>query len=311
MACSHCHERKAVVVRARTREKVCRECFFELFEKEIHDLIVTSEMFHRGECVGVGVSGGKDSTVLIYVLDKLNKKYDYGVELVMLCVDEGIAGYRDKSIETVHLNQQILGLPLRIMSYDELFGITMDSVVRKIGLRGNCSYCGVFRRQALEKAAQEMGANCIVTGHNADDMAETIILNLLRGDTARFCRCTQSRTQHQVSESGMSSLSRCKPFKHTHQKDIVFYAYLKKLPYFTTECTYAPNASRGDARNLVKKVERIDPASIRNIIRAAEMFKLMDKNTTAGTCQNCAHPSSSPEGICSACRFLHKLRSIP
>lgn len=39
------------------------------------------------------------------------------------------------------------------------------------------SYCGVFRRQALEKGAIDMGANKICTGHNGDDVAETVLMN--------------------------------------------------------------------------------------------------------------------------------------
>lgn len=39
------------------------------------------------------------------------------------------------------------------------------------------TFCGVFRRQALDKGAVSLGANKICTGHNADDVAETVIMN--------------------------------------------------------------------------------------------------------------------------------------
>lgn len=51
------------------------------------------------------VSGGKDSTVLAYVMKLLNERYSYGLNLVLLSVDEGITGYRDDSLETVKRNQ--------------------------------------------------------------------------------------------------------------------------------------------------------------------------------------------------------------
>ena len=47
----------------------------------------------------------------------------------------------------------------------------MDAIVREVGLRNNCTFCGVFRRQALDRGALLMGATKMVTGHNADDMA--------------------------------------------------------------------------------------------------------------------------------------------
>lgn len=50
----------------------------------------------------------------------------------------------------------------------------MDRVVEKIGKKGNCTYCGVFRRQSLEKGAILMSASKLATGHNADDAAETV-----------------------------------------------------------------------------------------------------------------------------------------
>lgn len=236
MACERCGSSKAILMRPRNRMKVCKECFFELFEDEIHELIVGTKMFERGSQIGIGVSGGKDSTVLAYVLDKLNRERDYGLQLVLLCVDEGISGYRDRSIDTVHENQRILGLELEIVSYQEIFGTTMDEVVKKIGKRGNCTYCGVFRRQALEEAARRRNVDCIVTGHNADDLAETVLLNFFRGDISRLRRCTLSRTREQLEggddETKLLSLSRCKPFKYTYQKEIVFYAYFKNCLIF-------------------------------------------------------------------------------
>ena len=62
-------------------------------------------------------------------------------------------------------------LPLKILSYKELYGWTMDDIVAHIGRKNNCTFCGVFRRQALDRGATIVGANKIVTGHNADDIA--------------------------------------------------------------------------------------------------------------------------------------------
>jgi len=60
--------------------------------------------FLQGEKIAMGASGGKDSTVLAHVMNLLNKKYDYGLELILLSIDEGITGYRDDSLETVKDN---------------------------------------------------------------------------------------------------------------------------------------------------------------------------------------------------------------
>lgn len=68
-------------------------------------------------------------------------------------------------------------MPLKILSYDELYGWTMDAIVAQIGKKNNCTFCGVFRRQALDRGAAMLAVDHIVTGHNADDIAETVLMN--------------------------------------------------------------------------------------------------------------------------------------
>ncbi|KAF8767416.1 Cytoplasmic tRNA 2-thiolation protein 1 like protein [Argiope bruennichi] len=118
-----------------------------------------------------------DSTVLAYVMKTLNDRYDYGLKLVLLSIDEGITGYRDDSLESVKRNEKDYGIPLKILSYEDLYNWTMDKIVKEVGLKNNCTFCGVFRRQALDRGAALLGVDKLVTGHNADDIAETVIMN--------------------------------------------------------------------------------------------------------------------------------------
>lgn len=78
--------------RPKTNDALCKDCFFWAFETEVHHTIKTTQMLKRGQLVAVAASGGKDSTVLAYVLKLLNDKYDYGLKLVLLSIDEGITG---------------------------------------------------------------------------------------------------------------------------------------------------------------------------------------------------------------------------
>ena len=62
-----------------------------------------------------------DSTTLAYVLSTLNKRYNYGLDLYLLSIDEGIVGYRDDSLATVKQNAIDYDLPLEIVSYKVVF----------------------------------------------------------------------------------------------------------------------------------------------------------------------------------------------
>lgn len=318
--CHYCPA-KGIIRRPQTGVPACKECFFYQFEEKVHQTIreYLTEM-RPGDRVAIAASGGKDSTVLAYLIKLLNERHGYGLDLVLLSVDEGITGYRDDSLATVRRNREQYGLPLAIVSYQDLYGgWTMDRVVAKIGRKGNCTYCGVFRRQALDRGAASLGVSRILTGHNADDMAETVLMNLLRGDIARLGRCTDITTGTLPAGEGgtcgvadgdeLAKVVRSKPFKFAYEKEIVMYAYLKRLDYFSTECTYAPNAYRGYARTFLKELEALRPQSIVDIIKSGEAFRVRSevRQREQQACERCGYIASNK--LCKACVLLDSLNA--
>lgn len=277
--CAVCKTERALIKRPKNHQKLCKGCFIRIFEDEVHHTITSSELFQPGDKIAIGASGGKDSTVLASVLKTLNDRHQYGVDLVLLSIDEGIRGYRDDSLETVKRNAVQYAMPLKIVGYDELYGWTMDQVVETIGKKGNCTYCGVFRRQALDRGAKMLGIRHVVTGHNADDVAETVLMNLLRGDLARLSRATSI-----ITGSNASDVKRSKPLKYAYEKEIVLYAHHKKLDYFSTECIYSPEAFRGSARSLIKNLEKVRPSAILDVVRSGEDMARLVPGQTADTC---------------------------
>ncbi|PSN44665.1 Cytoplasmic tRNA 2-thiolation protein 1 [Blattella germanica] len=304
--CSSNCGKNAILKRPKTGDALCKECFFWAFETEIHSTISKGKLFKSGDVVAVAASGGKDSTVLAYVLKLLNERYSYGLTLILLSVDEGITGYRDDSLETVKQNRDEYEMALKILSYEELYGWTMDAIVQQIGRKNNCTFCGVFRRQALDRGAALLGVDCVATGHNADDLAETVLMNILRGDIARLQRCTA------IITTSEGSIPRCKPLKYTYEKEIVMYAYFKKLHYFSTECVFAPNAYRGHARAFLKDLEKIRPTAIMDILHSGESLSIREgvNLPERGTCSRCGFVSS--QKLCKACVLLEGLnRGLP
>lgn len=145
-------------------------------------------------------------------------------------------------------------------------------------------------------------------GHNADDVAETVLMNVLRGDIARLRRCTAIST----ASEGDGVVPRCKPLKYAYEKEIVLYAYFKKLDYFSTECIYSPNAYRGHARTFLKDLESVRPSSIMDVIHSGENLSVRDgvKMPVQGTCGRCGYISS--QALCKSCVLLEGLnRGLP
>jgi len=164
----------------------------------------------------------------------------------------------------------------------------------------------VFRRQALDRGAIRAGATKLVTGHNADDLAETVVMNFLRGDINRL----QRGAAHVSPGEEGNSLPRVKPLKYSYEKDIVMYAHFKRLNYFSTECIYSPNSYRGNARNYVKSLERERPKAILDLIHSAETLRVSGERAnkpTLASCQKCGYISS--QQFCKACLLLYGLNS--
>ena len=136
----------------------------------------------------VCISGGKDSAVLLDMLVRIvGSRRD--VELVCGCVDEGIEGYRSPSMECAKELAESHDLRFETISYPELGYERMDAVVKSMPLMAEnhkaakgmkpCAYCGVFRRQGLNALAEQVGAKWMALGHNLDDTAQSILMNLV------------------------------------------------------------------------------------------------------------------------------------
>jgi cytoplasmic tRNA 2-thiolation protein 1 len=132
-------------------------------------------------------------------------------------------------------------------------------------------------------------------------------MNFLRGDYHRLGKSVDATTGKE------GYMPRCKPFKYTYEKEIVMYAYHKKLVYFSTECVYSPNAYRGYVRDLIKDLEVQRSSAIIDIIHSAEHFILDNSHLTnkiqvQQKCTQCGYISSN--AICKACSLLNTLSKL-
>jgi len=264
-------------------------------------------MLKDNDRIAVGISGGKDSAVLLHILHRIESAYPSS-EIIPVTIDEGIQGYRDEALESARELSKSLDLSLEVLSFDELLGYSLDEIVKsrpENGL-GACSYCGVFRRRALNAAAEKLEANVIATGHNLDDEAQTVFMNIMRGDSARIARTNVPR---ELSVEGL--VPRIKPLTEISERDVVTYAHHLKLPYHDVPCPYAEEAYRNDVRSFLNEMEYRRPGTLLATLRSAEsMTKAYRQTATKWEfthCEKCNAPS--PSKLCKACEMLESIRS--
>jgi len=264
-----------------------------------------------GDRIAVGLSGGKDSTALLILLtDILSSRRD--VSIAAVTVDEGIRGYREETMQAAADLVQRLGVPHTIVSFADLYGSDLDSLLGGRE-RQACTVCGVLRRRALLEGARRVQATKIATGHNRDDEAQSVLMNLLRGDLFRLVMDTSSGYPD-------CFIPRIKPLAPLSEKEIAIYLMLRGAFLELPECPYAHTALRGEVREILLALESCFPGTTGNLIRSQKMIReSIPVGTIPGTdwkqpgddggaiCRICGEITTG--SICSVCRVLGKDRN--
>ncbi len=303
--CSKC-EQPAVYLRRYTSEALCKACVAKTTEERVRRTINRNKMLLENDRIAVAVSGGKDSAVLLEILFRIEQDFP-GADIVPFIIDEGIRGYRDEALKTARALVDSLGMNLEVKTFEDLYGMTLDEIVGSRDEKGlgACSYCGVLRRRAMNDIAKELRADVVATGHNLDDEAQTVIMNVMRGDGRRIARMNRSRDQ---ALDGF--IPRVKPLSELSERDIVAYAYHMGLPYHDIPCPYSNEAFRNDLRAFLNQMEHKRPGTLFAVMHSAEgIAELLQKYSELDrprNCERCGAPTAST--ICKTCEMLEDLR---
>jgi uncharacterized protein (TIGR00269 family) len=294
MKCQRC-PKSAVIFQKYSNAHLCKSHFIEDVERKIKRDIRKFKMIGRGDRIAVALSGGKDSIVLLYILHKIFKDRP-DLEIIALTIDEGIKGYRANTLSHAIKLTNDLGIAHTIRSFDDVFGTTMDALLIKKEHTA-CTLCGVLRKNILNKAAREMGADKIAIGHNLDDESQTILMNYMRGDMDRLRRMLPGSIQ-----PGM--VPRIKPLRSIPEKEVALYGFLNDLPVSMDECPYAGDALRNEIREMINNYEVRHPGTKYSLLGGFETIsQMLHPNVTEiFKCDKCGEPSS--EKVCKTCRLL-------
>jgi uncharacterized protein (TIGR00269 family) len=259
--------------------------------------------FARGT-VAVAVSGGKDSAVALRATRQYFARRPT-VRVVALTVDEGIPGYRDRTIEAARRLAGDLGVEHRVVTMASALGTTTDQVARDHPESIPCSYCGVWRRRLLNDAARDVGAEALVLGFNLDDLAQTVLMNLVRGEVDRLARMAP----HRIRRPGL--IPRVAPLARVPEREVFLYAHLHHLPFDHGECPHAGRAGRNVFREVLWRLEESIPGSRLSLLRTRE--RLLELGAAdadisrPGSCARCGEPASG--WLCRSCALLDLARS--
>lgn len=271
----------------------------------IRNTINQRGMFKRDDRIVVAISGGKDSAVLLDTLVRIEEGYPE-TEICPITIDEGIADYRDKAMRAARELVSALNLSLTVVTFKNLFGYSLDEIVanREEDGLGACSYCGILRRRAINHAARDLHGDVIATGHNLDDEAQTVVMNVLRGDAYRIGRVNRTR-----DDTMAGFIPRVKPITKISERDVVAYAHHFSLPYHDAPCPYAHEAYRNDVRQFLNKMEHNHPGTLLAVLGSSEKIAEAMRSDTSSfqfnSCARCGNPTSAK--VCRVCRILEKI----
>lgn len=274
---------------------LCKDHFICYFEETIKTTIAEYDLIQQDSRVCVAASGGKDSLVTLYVLKKL------GHDVHALAIDEGIGGYREHTLLDLQKFCTKYDIPLKIASFKELTGNTLDEILKRKKLHA-CTVCGTFRRYLLNKHAA--GFDVLATGHNADDEAQAVLMNLLRAQTSIL-----ARPGPKTGSEKEGFIQRVKPLYFLTEKEIMTYAIIHNILLDFTECPNVTTSYRARVRDLLNEYAAKHPGTKKRVlekflrIRAA----LPTSNNQIDSCRKCGEPATGD--VCAACRMLVTIRT--
>ncbi|MEM0155791.1 MAG: TIGR00269 family protein [Thermoplasmataceae archaeon] len=302
MQCSLCGG-KAVYEAKYNGTYLCRHHFSDSVERRFkHELPRQIDLSKPEIKISVAISGGKDSSVTLYLLNKfLGKRKN--VSLTAFTIDEGIAGYRNSGLESARTLCSDLGISHSTVSFEEAFGRTMDEIVKIDGKITPCSHCGPMRRKLMNLQSLVNGSDYVALGINLDDYAQSILMNVVKGDYERMIRMAP----HKIKKDGL--VRRIVPLRRVPEKEVALYAVLNGIKFDGGWCPYYERAQRNIYRDIVTDLEERTPGSkfaISNFLD--ELRDHVADNRLPAEMKRCVRCGSPTTGeLCAVCSQIENI----
>jgi len=259
------------------------------FEKKVKQTIEKYKLCGKKDKIVVAMSGGKDSTVVAYLL----KKFEYRVEAIHINLLMGKwSEENERDVRKFCLEYEI---PLHIYDIRKEIGYAMcyvKSVLQEKERLKQCTICGIIRRWLLNKKARELKGSKIATGHNLDDEAQNVMMNLMKGNP--MIGVNLGPVTGSIQDERF--VTRIKPLYFIREKDVEKYSREKEFPVLYQRCPCVIGALRHEIRRKLDELEKKDPRIKENLVRN---FLIIQKSLRKRAhkdlryCKSCGEPSSN------------------
>ena len=215
------------------------------------------DMIKSGDRIAVGVSGGKDSVVLLRLLAGLREYFDKPFELAAITIDMGLG--MDYS-EIGRLCDE-LNVPYHIVK-TEIAPIIFDHRKEK----NPCSMCAKMRRGALNQAILDLGYHKLALGHHYDDAVETFMMSLIyEGRISCF---------QPVTDLDRTGIIQIRPMLYIHEKTVDNFAKRMNLPIIENRCPVDKTTKREEIKQLIFELSKTYPDLKERIFGAMQRLPL-------------------------------------
>ena len=288
-------------------DTLCKQHFMNYFEEKVFKTINKHQLIQRNEQICVATSGGKDSLTVLYLTKKYLTKYNIPSKVFALVIDEGIDNYREHTIKDLQEFCKEHDVELTLASFKEELGKTLDKaypIINKDANKKPCNVCGVWRRYLLNKHARKLGATKVVTGHNLDDEAQAIMMNIFKANTKLAGRLGPKTG---VQEHGLF-IQRVKPLYFCSEKEVRLYTLLKGFKVQYTECPYSKEGYRHHIQELINNMEQKYKGTKQGIVNSfldlLPLIKEREKGNSLDIqkCNQCGE-AANKQGTCNACKM--------
>jgi len=311
--CSYCNN-SVLIHRKYSGESLCQQCFVNNIEKNVKNAISKYKMLNPKDKIIVGLSGGKDSISLLYILNKIQKKVYQSKPISALIIDEGIKNYRENSIKKAKEFCIKYGIEYNTISFKEKIGYTLDEIIKKKknlpDYKNACNYCATIRRRLLNDGAKEFGGTVLALGHNLTDLAETYLMNIL------YKRFHLIGNQYLFKEENVKLkqyfIKKIIPLLRVPEEEILIYANIKKFNYYPKHCPYREKDPiiRKRVLDFIQECKKYSPEIEFNLLNgflelSDVLYKQFERNLYH-SCQSCGYPCGNSQ-VCLYCSYLNEI----